>query len=73
MSEKREKFVRLAENRVNKALKEFSLIGNLSNRAAYHYTDEDVKKIYRALQEGIEKSKQRFSDATTQSRGSFKL
>ena len=73
MSEKREKFVRLAENRVNKALKELSLIGNLSNKSAYEYTDDDVRKIFRALQEGIEKSKQRFSDATSQSRGSFKL
>lgn len=73
MSEKRDRFVRLAENRVNKALKELSLIGNLSNKAAYDFTDEDVRKIFRTLQEGIEKSKQRFADATTQSRGSFRL
>lgn len=73
MSEKRAKFVRLAESRVNKALKELSLIGNLSNRSAYEYADDDIRKIFRALQDGVEKSKQRFSDATNQSPGSFKL
>ena len=43
MADKREKFVKLAEARVSKALKELQLIGNLSNRSAYEYSEEDVK------------------------------
>jgi len=39
MKGKRENFVRLAEGRVNRALKDIRLIGNLSNRSAYSYSD----------------------------------
>ena len=40
---KREKFIRLAENRTNKALDMIRLIGNLSNKAVYDYSEDDVK------------------------------
>lgn len=73
MSEKREKFVKLAESRVNKTLKDVQLIGNLSNRSAYEYSDEDIRKIFKALQESLDKAKQRFADAGTASRGTFRL
>jgi hypothetical protein len=73
MSEKREKFVRLAEQRVNRALREIRLIGNLSNRAAYESTDDEVKKIFRALQKEIEAAKARFGDADAGPGSNFKL
>jgi hypothetical protein len=56
----RGKFVELAEKRVRRALKDISLIGNLSNRSNYSYTDEDAKKIYRALRSAIDDMKSRF-------------
>lgn len=56
----REKFVRLAENRVTKALKDIKLIGNLSNRSNYSYTDEDAKKIYHTLKKAVEDMKSKF-------------
>ncbi|KCZ83526.1 hypothetical protein HAD_13019 [Hyphomonas adhaerens MHS-3] len=73
MSDKRDKFVRLAENRVNKAIKDIQLIGNLCNKSAYEYTDEDVKKIFRALQEAVDGSKKRYTEIGSQSRSEFKL
>lgn len=62
MSQKqdREKFVKLAEARVSKALKDIKLIGNLSNRSNYEYTSEDVKKIHSALKKAVEDMKARF-------------
>ncbi len=60
----REKFVRLANNRVSSALKAISLIGNLSNRSNYDYTEEDVTKIFRALNEGIQIARRRFETAS---------
>lgn len=45
----RTKFVKLATARVSKALKDIQLIGNLSNRSNYDYTDDDVAKIFKAL------------------------
>ena len=73
MSEKREKFVRLAENRVNKALKDVQLIGNLSNRNAYEYTDDDIRKIFGALQGGLNGAKARFSKESGDAGGEFRL
>jgi hypothetical protein len=61
MTAKREKFVELATKRVNRAIKDMRLIGNLSNRSAYAYTDEDVRKILRALQREVDGVKSRFA------------
>jgi len=56
----REKFVDLANKRVSKAMSSVRLIGNLSNRSNYHYTEEDVGKIFRALNEEVSACKKRF-------------
>lgn len=60
MRDKRAKFVELANNRVNRTIKDLRLIGNLSNRASYEYTEEDARKILRALQRELEDLKLRF-------------
>ena len=56
----RKKFVKLAEARVGKALNDIRLIGNLSNRSNYDYTEQDAKKIYLALKKAVDEMKQRF-------------
>ena len=61
-SGKRDSFVRLAEKRVERAVRDIELIGNLSNTSSYEYSDKDVAAIFRALDEAIKSSKQRFSD-----------
>ena len=58
---KKEKFKELAEIRVNKALKSIELIGNLSNRNNYTYSDDQVKKIFAALNKSLSNSKARFN------------
>jgi hypothetical protein len=62
--EDRAKFVQLAVKRVEKALKDIRLIGNLSNRSNYEYTDEDVAKIFRALQEELTACRKKFDLAS---------
>lgn len=57
---KRQKFVDIATRRVNRVIKEIRLIGNLSNRSAYEYTDEDVRKIAKALQRELDAMRARF-------------
>ena len=49
VSEKHEKFKRLAESRVNKAICNVRSIAKLSNKSHYEYTDDEVKKIYSTL------------------------
>ena len=60
MRDKKAKFVELANNRVNRTIKDLRLIGNLSNRASYEYTEEDARKILRALQRELDDLKLRF-------------
>ena len=73
MGNKRDKFVELAEARVNKALKDMQLIGNLSNRSAYEYNEADIRKIFTALQRALDAAKSRFSRGSDGSSGVFKL
>jgi hypothetical protein len=47
----RQAFVRLAEARTNKILKSIDLLGNLSNKSNYSYSDEDIRKIFKAINE----------------------
>lgn len=61
MRDKRNKFVGLAEARVNRAIKDIRLIGNLANRGAYTYEEEDVRKIFKALQKELDAAKARFT------------
>lgn len=70
---KRAKFVELANNRVNRTIKDIRLIGNLSNRAAYEYSEEDAKKIIRALQRELDNLRSRFSDSGSSGDSSFTL
>ncbi len=73
MTENREKFVRLANKRVNSAIKTIRLIGNLSNKSNYSYSTEDVEKIFRALQEELRSAKSKFGDERGRDRGAFTL
>jgi len=59
---KREKFVRLAENRTNKVLEMIRLIGNLSNKTVYDYSPQDVEKIFKAIETETALAKKQFTD-----------
>ncbi len=57
---KADKFKRLGEARVGKALKTISLIGNLSG-SGYEYTAEQVSKITAALENAVTDTMARFN------------
>lgn len=71
--DRRAKFVELAENRVNRTIKDLRLIGNLSNRSAYEFTEEDVRKIFRVLQKELESAKGRFSQGGKSDSDGFRI
>ena len=50
---KRDKFVRLAESRMNNALKQIELLSNLANESVYEYKHEDVEKIVKTLKNAV--------------------
>jgi hypothetical protein len=71
--DKRAKFVELANKRVSKSIKDLKLIGNLANKANYDFTDEDAKKIVRALQREVDSIRARFADTGSASSLDFSL
>lgn len=73
MRDRRAKFVELAESRVNRAIKDIRLIGNLSNRSAYAYDEDDIRKIFRALQKELDGAKTRFSGNADAGEEGFRL
>lgn len=73
MRDKRGKFIQLATNRVNRVVKDLRLIGNLSNRSAYEYSEDDVRKIVRTLQREIDLMKLRFAGGVQGADGEFSL
>ena len=72
MSAKRDNFIRLAEGRVTRAIDAIRVIGNLSNRSNYEYTEEDSKRIIDALQVEINALKMQFKPKALTNKG-FKL
>ena len=72
-SEKREKFVKLAEGRTQLALDAIRKIGNLSNSRTYEYTDADVKVIVKALREATTEIERKFGSSSGESFNKFRL
>ena len=73
MGKKRDKFVELAEKRVNNALKKIQLIGNLSNTSNYEYLEADYQKIFRAIDAEVREMKRKFTESGMGSKGKFSL
>lgn len=69
----RNRFVRLAIARVNKTIKSIQVVGNLSNKSNYSYTEDDVDRIFRALQNELKTCRQRFSNEKSEEKSSFSL
>jgi hypothetical protein len=69
----RDRFLRLANARVNKALKAIALVGNLSNRSNYSYSEADVGRVFGALDAALRNCKRRFDSAAPMKGQEFKL
>ena len=72
-SEKRERFVRLAEGRTQAALDAIRKLGNLANRRAYDYDDEDIKKVIKAIRDATNEIERRFGSSAGYRDSKFKL
>ena len=70
---KREKFVRLAEARTNKIIDMLQLLGNCSNSSAYDYTQQDVDKIFAAIEAEVREAKKKFNKTESKKSSRFTL
>ena len=59
-SVKRERFVRIAERRVNRVLDSLENLSKCSSRRNYDYKDEDVYKIFREIERKLKEVKFQF-------------
>ncbi len=70
---KREKFVRLAETRTNKIIDMLQLLGNCSNSSAYDYSQEDVDKIFSAIESEVKEARKKFNKIESKKSTRFTL
>lgn len=72
-TDRREKFVELAESRTKNAIKAIRVIAKLGNKNAYEFTEADVKKIVAALNREVEALKARMLSTGGKEAVEFKL
>ena len=65
-----ERFKRVAEARTNAVLDRVRILGNLSNRQMYSYSEEGINKIFRAINNQIKEVRAKFN---SQKQEKFKL
>lgn len=65
------RFYRIAERRTNRILEHLRLLGNTSNKTLYKYTDEELNKIFKAIDEKVLEIKGKFK--TSKQKAQFKL
>ncbi|HNS22729.1 MAG TPA: hypothetical protein PKH24_19665 [Sedimentisphaerales bacterium] len=56
-----ERFRRIAEKRTNEIIKKLSLLGNCSNKSAYEYTEQEVGRIFAAIEKEMKHARARFT------------
>ncbi len=72
MSEtKREKFVRLAEARTNRIIDTLQLLSNLSNTGAYEYSKKDVDQMFKAIEEAMADTRNKFNKTEAKGKKKF--
>ena len=72
-SQKRLKFAELASKRVNRATIAIRMVGNLSNRANYEWTESDAKLIAKELRKAVKEVEDRFLSDGTRSNNNFSI
>lgn len=70
---KEAKFKKIAQQRTRTILKTLKLLGNCSNKSHYGYTDEEVKKIFTAIEKELKNTKNKFSETLDDFQEEFTL
>ncbi len=65
-----QRFKRIAIVRTNAVLDRLRILGNLSNRQMYSYSEEDINKIFTAINKQIKEVRAKFN---SQKQKKFKL
>jgi len=61
METRNDRFRRIASKRTNDVIEKIRILGNCANKSGYEYSEEDIKKIFRAIDESLKTTKAKFS------------
>ena len=73
METKNEKFIRLAEARVNSVIQKIQLIGNLSNKRNYDYSEKKVNELFKAIELELQRAKKLFEVEVSKENSKFRF
>lgn len=59
-SNNRDRFKVLAENRTNKIITSLRVLSHCSNKSLYEFSELDVEKIFKAIDESVNETKLKF-------------
>ena len=68
---KAEKFIRLGEYRMNKAMDAIGRLEHLANKSAYEYTPEQVETMFSTLESRVADIKAKFTVTKTRENATF--
>ncbi len=69
---RRERFQRLASKRTSAVLEKLRVLGNCSNKSLYDYSDDEVRKIFCAVESELKATRLKFQ-ITRSRKKSFQL
>ena len=73
-STKRQRFEKVASNRVQKTIDTLRLLGNCSNKNNYEYTEKDIELMFREINKALKETRMLYDkNLTRSSKGGFKF
>lgn len=73
-SSKRERFEKVASTRVQKVIDMLGLLGNCANPNNYEYTNDDVEKMFGAINKALKEARAAYTSAQSkEEKKSFKF
>ena len=58
---RKERFNRLATSRTNEIIDRIRILGNCSNKSTYEYSEAEISKIFRAIDNELRETKKKFT------------
>lgn len=72
-SKKRERFEKVASNRVQKVIDFLGLIGNCSNKNNYEYTEKDVELMFKEINRAVKEARVMYDKELNKAKTGFKF
>ncbi len=72
-SKKRERFEKVASNRVQKVIDFLDLIGNCSNKNNYEYSEKDVELMFKEINRAVKEARVMYDKELNKTKTGFKF